>query len=131
MTPSQYAATGRARADGEGKATLNLRRGLFRLWLIASAIWIAAVAWVTYVIAISPRLIAVAETKCFEASKRATDGRNPFDCFHGTGMKFDDLTPLWTELAPFIAAALAPVFFLLLMGLAGFWVAAGFRHRKE
>jgi hypothetical protein len=98
---------------------MNWRRGLFRL---------ASVSWLAYLFVLSPWMTAVSETECFEAAKKRSDGSNPFDCFHGTGMKFDHLS-LPNDLIPYILSALAPVIAILLMGIAGCWISAGFQDR--
>src|ERR1700730_12207871 len=47
---------------------MNWKSGLFRVWLVASACWIALVAWVAYVIIVNPYL----------AENAATAARQPF-----------------------------------------------------
>jgi hypothetical protein len=47
---------------------MNWKSGLFRVWLVASACWIAPVAWVAYVIIVNPYL----------AENAATAARQPF-----------------------------------------------------
>ena len=109
---------------------MNWRRGLLRLWLILSTVWVVLICAAAYAVIISPYLTASAENVCFEAAKNRNDGTNPFDCFHSTGMKFDDLIPLWSQLLPYLVAALAPALILLLLGLAGFWITSGFQARR-
>jgi len=45
---------------------MNWRRGLFRLWIVASALWIALVTWVEYDGVVRPYQEAAQQQKCFD-----------------------------------------------------------------
>lgn len=86
---------------------MNWRRGMLRLWIVASFIWIGAVTWSAY-------------TR-YDDSKSAATRR---------GM-FDDLIPLrgWIEI--YAPMALGPPAGAGLALIFGGWIAAGFGRFKN
>jgi hypothetical protein len=80
---------------------MNWKAGLFRIWLVASACWIAFVAWITYLDVVVPRLqtSACRETRqalCTASRKAHPDLGNYFDCFDEPPPPqnlFEDLIP--------------------------------------
>jgi hypothetical protein len=107
---------------------VNWRRGAFRVWLVASVLWVAVASWMTYERSIAPRGLAAAQQKCFDARKADRVLGNPFDCFTG-GVRFDHLIPLSTVARDYITLAFVPVLVALLSWLIGAWIVAGFRSR--
>ena len=122
---------------------MNWRRGLLRLWLIASVFWIIGVSWFGYANVIMPRNKAASENACFEARRLDAALGNPFDCFAGNTtpaplagfiadtprrvIAFDDLIPL-SAYWHYIPIAFLPVFVVLILGMATGWIFAGFRR---
>jgi hypothetical protein len=122
---------------------LNWRRGLLRLWLVASVAWVIGVSWFGYVNVIVPRNKAASEHACFEVRRSNPKLGNPFDCFEGNTtpappagfvpdpprrtIAFDDLIPL-SAYSNYILIAFLPVIAVLILGLAVVWVVAGFRR---
>jgi hypothetical protein len=80
---------------------MNWKSGLFRFWLVASACWIAIVAWVAYVDIVVPRLqysacMMARQDACVSARTAHRELGNPFDCFDKPPLPkglFDDLIP--------------------------------------
>ena len=107
---------------------MSWRRGLLRLWLLVSVLWIGVVGWIAYYGAVVPRQAAAAQVACFEARKVDSTLGNPFDCFDGASSKFADLVPWSSDIMKYGTWAIAPVFATLLLGLSIAWVLAGFRR---
>jgi len=101
---------------------MNWRR---RLWIVASALWIALVTWVEYDGVVRPYQEAARQQKCFETLKANPALGNPRSCLVG-GIKFDDLIPIDREVAKFAALAFVPILATLVLGLAVAWIVAGF-----
>jgi hypothetical protein len=106
---------------------MSWRRGLLRLWLLISAIWIGLVAWIAYYNAVVPRQAAAAYNACFEARKADSTLGNPFGCFDGAS-PFADLVPWSSDIIKYGTWAFAPVIATLVLGFSIAWVLAGFRR---
>ena len=101
---------------------MNWRRGLFRLWIAASILWVGAVGWSVYDRVERAR----AESSC--ATQRIANPAlgNTSDCFSGD-LTFDHLIPLSGLLSEYALIALGPVVGALVLGMAGIWVVTGFK----
>ena len=106
---------------------MSWRRGLLRLWLLVSALWVGVVAWIAYYSAVVPRLAAAAQDTCFAAREADRNLGNPFGCFTGAS-PFADLVPWSSDIMQYGTWAFAPVVAPLVLGLSIAWVLAGFRR---
>ena len=106
---------------------MNWRRGLIRLWLLVSVLWVGFVASIAYYGAVVPRQAAAAQAGCFEARKLDGNLGNPFGCFDDAS-PFADLIPWSSDLFKYGALAFAPVVTMLVLGLSIGWILAGFRR---
>ena len=97
---------------------MNWRRGLFRLWLVASVLWIGTVAWEAYAL-----------DYCLNSTIRASD---PFVCLDHIAwpLNLADLIPIGPSIAREAVLALGPVVVALALWFAGTWVAGGFTNRS-
>ena len=105
---------------------MNWGRGLFRLWVICSALWAIFVAWMAY----SARAAAATQAACLETRKARPELGNPFDCLGGKGLSFDDLLPLTSFAKPYVVLAAGPIFGTLLLGFLVTWIIDGFKRRS-
>jgi hypothetical protein len=103
---------------------MSWRRGLLRLWLLGSALWVGVVAWIAYYSVVVPRQAAAT---CFETRKADSTLGNPFDCFDSAS-PFADLIPWSSDIMKYGTWAFAPVVATLVLGLSIAWVLAGFRR---
>jgi hypothetical protein len=103
---------------------MSWRRGLLRLWLLVSALWVGVVAWIAYYSAVVPRQTAAT---CFAAREADRNLGNPFDCFD-LASPFADLIPVSSDIIKYGTWAFAPVVATLVLGLSIAWVLAGFRR---
>ena len=111
-----------------GKGHLNWRRGLLRLWIVASICWVSSIAWIAWD---DDRTLTIKEglTKsCIEDTK--AQGGNPFDCFDSPEAILED-RPRTQRLIRWSTIALLPPTGALLVMLAALWVAAGFARDRE
>jgi hypothetical protein len=103
---------------------MDLRRGFFRLWLVAALIWIAAVVAVEYRDTAIPSL----RKSCSELLDFSMDS---------TGAKLGPVDvakcdQVWSEERIRIASvAFGPPLACLLAGLLLAWIVAGFRRRTS
>jgi len=77
---------------------MNWQRGLFRLWLVASVIWVALMSLAAYQKVIIPRLNGASSH------------------------------PIGTDVAHFFGVALGPVVAVLALGMISGWIISGFRR---
>jgi hypothetical protein len=103
---------------------MNWKHGLFRLWVVSSVSWATFVGWLAY----SERTAAFAHAGCAEARHANPALGSPSDCFVGNSHFFDDLIPLSSFIGRYVPIALGPILATLIIGLAGAWIAAGFRR---
>ena len=90
---------------------MNWRRGMFRLWLVLSAIWIVATV-----------LLNGPIKACFEV-RRALGRGNPFDCFVE-----EAISGLTIET---MLLALGPVIMTFIIGLILAWIIKGFARSER
>lgn len=98
--------------------------GLFRLWIVVSTIWLAVFLTMATASIERPHPLAAVPGKT----------ANYFDKFDRQPSQADvsyakewHLNQFWQ----LVAAGTVPPLVLLGLGLAGFWVARGFRYREE
>jgi hypothetical protein len=125
---------------------MNWRRGLFRVWLAISILWICGTA--AYVVAIpitvwSPGQLpnpqggiaqypwqmnwtAANEKSCFDARVRDRSLGNPYDCFDNAKDP-QQAHPVGPALDVFLIFGLVPPLGLLIVAAACRWVFQGFR----
>ena len=99
---------------------MNWRRGLLRLWLVASLLWISFVGWAGY-----QRLV---QLSCFDKRKANPSLGNPLRCLPEAGYP-NDYLPGHTA-ADLIVWALAPVV-VFILGLIVAWIVAGFKSASS
>jgi hypothetical protein len=109
---------------------MNWRAGMFRVWIVASILWIGAASWAAYEKIAVPRQIAAQQQACADERKANTKLGNPFDCFDGAVM-FDDLIPLGPQILRYAAIAIGPPLCILVFWFIGAWVAAGFSRQHR
>jgi|SRR5580700_4849520 hypothetical protein len=101
---------------------MNWRRGLLRLWLVASLLWIGFLGWIGY-----ERHVLLS---CFNHRKANPSLGNPFDCFPATGFpEYDYLVPAGAKFYDYFIAAFVPIMGTLIIGMIVAWVASGFRPK--
>ena len=96
---------------------MNWRNGLFRVWLLISALWIGAVSFHAFK--------HFSQRSCVEdmLERMVGDFR---DCDAGLPyFGYPDL--ILAQRLDFVIVGLAPIFILLLLGAAGYWIARGFK----
>jgi hypothetical protein len=110
---------------------MNWRRGLLRLWMAASLIWVVALGWFAYEETHARATREAANSVCMEGKK--AEGRNPFDCFDGQPAApiFEDLIPTEWWLRRYAALAVLPPLGLLAVSLLITWILAGFKGGKS
>jgi hypothetical protein len=113
---------------------MNWRSGLFRIWIVTSALWIGAVGWYWYDRVYIPHEMAVQkgeqEDACIKSRQENRKLGDPYDCISGGVLQFDDLTQTSSLSLPSLGlAALMPLGSLAIWFI-GNWVAAGF-HRPQ
>ena len=110
---------------------MNWKRGLFRLWIIASVFWVGAVGWYTYETVVVPRQKAAWQAECVN-SWRATSPPPPQDAsppsYCGTVLLFDDLVPVAPQVETWAALSASFPAGTFLVWFAGTWIAAGFKR---
>jgi hypothetical protein len=116
----------------QGDMALRLARGLFRLWLVLSVLWIGAVGVVTWQTLPEPELPSICD---LPANERSAD----FDCSWFAGVKrywsmiLDPKAPSWAvgperEAIRFATLlALLPPIFVFALGWALGWALRGWR----
>ena len=119
---------------------MNWSGGLFRLWLIGSALWIVAVGALAYVNEVAPFQMDVAREATADAawqtdqdvcsSGERARGGDPSDCYHGPratspiGIGIGaGPNPLWA----YVAGAVGPPLGALGIWFVAGWLMAGFR----
>jgi hypothetical protein len=133
---------------------MNLRRGLFRLWVVLSAFWIFGIGsfiasntnWspnsfvppakpVQETKSLTPALDALAAQEEAQSASVGTPGENGIPLFpssgglttsNGQGMSETSRIPWGIDLA----LVLGPPSFFFLLGVAFLWIIAGFRTSK-
>ncbi len=111
-----HAAFGRLAAIGfiqSKNSEMHWRRGILRLWIVLTAVWISLTAWLAYQNVIVPRQIAASETVCSVAA-------------HRCDINFNDLIPWQPEAERYIAWAILPPLGLMAFGLVAAWIVTGF-----
>jgi hypothetical protein len=112
---------------------MNWRRGLFRLWIVASLCWVGLVGWYVYAEE-NARLARVQKFEiCRELEKVMGEQR---DCTRHLANLFEDIvpdpSPSWTSrywlIRPYASWALFPPLGVLIAGILGAWIFAGFRR---
>ena len=106
---------------------MNWRKGLVRFWLVFSLLWAALAVWYAYADWWVPRQAAFRATAAREACVAAAK-ENPALCYSGA-RSFADLIPVWPTIRGYVVLAVLPPAVLLMFGMLGFWIAAGFRSR--
>jgi hypothetical protein len=101
---------------------MNWRRGLLRLWLVASLCWAAFIGWSAY----QESMALSAQHACWESKKDNPGAGNPFDCFDARIGLFEDLVPVETRIARYAVLLIIPILIPLVLGFAVAWVLAGF-----
>lgn len=111
-------------------------RGLFRLWLVLSLLWIGAVAWaerdtlcwtssndrrVEAVVTDGPLVLARLDETLFEESYRSL-----IDCLPPRGHVVD----WWRSREPALLVALGPPLGAFVLGCVLLWVGRGFRGAR-
>jgi hypothetical protein len=109
--------------------SMNWKLGFFRLWIVASACWAAAVGWLFYTAVVAPRSLAAIQDACVEARRAEPALGSPFDCF-AKGMNFDYVIPLGPIVAKYLALAVGPMLAAFLFWFVGEWIVAGFYRRR-
>src|ERR1700720_3811923 len=102
---------------------LRIKRGLFRLWIALSVLWICGVAVTTdwgRLTNSGECAKCQSQEQCFDALKAA--GKNPFGAYDP-----QDIAG-WDEVEVRAGFALIPPVFLLALGAASVWVVRGFRQ---
>jgi hypothetical protein len=108
---------------------MNWRRGLFRLWLAASVLWVFFQGWGLYEDEFVPRQSAASVAKCLQDRKENPTLGNPFDCFdNARGNPFADLIPLGPAMVRKTILIVAPPIALFLLGYSLLWIGRGFRR---
>jgi hypothetical protein len=118
------------RQNFSGGGPMNWKLGFFRLWIVASACWAAAVGWLFYVAVVAPRSLTAIQDACVEARRAEPALGSPFDCF-AKGMNFDYVIPLGPLVAKYLALAAVPMLAAFLFWFVGVWVVAGFHQRRH
>jgi|ERR1051325_12093324 hypothetical protein len=108
---------------------MNWRRGLLRLWILASVCWLITIGWFAYQDWWLPRQAAFDQQACIDL-RTATRAGNPFDCFD-KGVKFDDLIPIWRIVSYYLLLALGPAIAVFVFGVAVIWVLTGFTRDQD
>jgi hypothetical protein len=112
--------------EKSGVPPVNWKQGLLRIWVVGSSLWAIFAAWLAY----STRSAAASQQDCFEAHKANPALGNPFGCFDGKALSFDDLIPLTSFAKPYVALAIGPIFGALLLGFLVAWIIDGFKRRS-
>jgi hypothetical protein len=108
---------------------MNWRGGMFRIWIVASLIWISFVSFLAYKAIAVPRHIAAQEQRCFDERQADPSLGNPFDCFKHGEFMFADVLPIERgRILPFIGIAAGPVCAAFALWFVVEWIAAGFRR---
>ena len=114
---------------------MRWRRGLFRVWVVASVCWIALVSALTYSALHNPALVAARqkarESACAAAREADRSLGNPYDCFSypaGSKPPPEPPEPMWPVIAPYAALGLGVPAGVLVLGSMAIWAAAGFRR---
>ena len=111
---------------------MNWRKGLFRLWLAISVLWVAITAWVTYRTVIVPRNLSAEANACFKARQNNPTLGKPLDCFpDGSLLHFEHLISRRTIAREYAVLAFVPVFAVLAMGLATGWILVRFKGARK
>jgi hypothetical protein len=105
---------------------MNWRQGMFRLWIVASFLWILPIAWLAYHDISARAHVPSSPQACFEEHKANPALGNPFDCFDDENSHLGG--PIEPVIAIYAALATGPALATLLLWLIGVWVAAGFNR---
>jgi hypothetical protein len=101
---------------------VSWKRGLFRVWVVSSVIWLMFIGWLAY----SARSAASLQQACFDARIAKADS-DPYDCFDDPYL-FSDLIPLSSHVAQWVLIVIGPIIGTLLLGYVIAWVIAGFKR---
>ncbi len=101
---------------------MNWRRGLFRLWLIATVAWLLVVGGL-----LLPNDIALVFKLRHIDSSYSCEDHDPCDLIEANLAKRRALAE--KRLMRNTPRILAPPAVLFILGVIGFWIAAGFRKR--
>ena len=112
------------RTSDEG--TMNIRRGLFRGWLVLSVCWIAIIGVVAYIDVFAGRETAASQNACADQRSEIPELGNPFECFKKPVL---DEATVGPAVAKYLALAVIPPAVVLGFGLVATWVFRGFRER--
>ena len=111
---------------------MNWRGGMFRIWIVASLIWIGGVGYFAYKSIAVPRHIAAAEQRCFDDRQTDPSYGNPFECLQHGELMFSDVLPIERgRILTFIAVAAAPIGGAVLLWFVIEWIAAGFTRPQR
>ena len=111
---------------------MNWRAGMFRIWIVASLIWIAIVSFAAYRAIQVPRHIAAQEQRCFDERQADATLGNPFECFaHGEFMFFDVLPVERGRILSYVAIGAVPIGAAFGLWFVVEWIAAGFLRPRR
>jgi hypothetical protein len=113
---------------------MNVRRGMFRIWVVISLAWICGVSCASYVSISSKRGWVIEEQKCFDERTANPNLGLPGDCL-GPHDMFSDLLPrpevpaLGPSILSYVPVAATPPLVIMAMWFVGTWIVSGFRRR--
>jgi hypothetical protein len=108
---------------------LRIKRGLFRLWIALSVLWICGVAVTTDWGRLSNSgECAKAKTQEECSAALAAAGKNPFGAYVPDKAVMAPAGIAWDEVAVRAGFALIPPVLVLALGAASVWVVRGFRQ---
>jgi len=106
---------------------MNWRGGMFRIWIVASLIWIGFVSVSAYKAIAVPRHIAAQEQRCFDERQTDPSYGNPFECFKHGEFMFSDVLPIERgTIWPYVGIAAVPICAAFALWFVVEWIAAGF-----
>jgi hypothetical protein len=109
---------------------MNWRGGMFRIWIVASLVWIGLVSFVAYQKIIVPRLDAAEAQRC--AQQRSANHLNPFDCFDpDSGAKALATPAPLADGFVYAALAIGPICGVFICWFIGEWISVGFMRSRR